>query len=196
MKRILLFVAVLFTTYAAQAQDGIKLGLKAGANLSNVSGEDADGSKNKFGFHVGAFADFGISEMVSIRPEVLFSTKGAKAEEDGMEGQLNLGYIDVPVLARINADKLFFEFGPTVSFLVKSEVESEGISVDIKDYTNKVDFGYAAGLGYQLTEALGLGLRYNGGISKIYKDDSEDVEMGTIRNSVFQLSLSYTFGGR
>ncbi len=185
---------MLFTTYFAQAQEGIQVGLKAGANLSNITGDETEDLKNKFGFHVGAFADFGISEMVSIRPEVLYSMKGAKAEEDGMEGGFNLHYIDVPVLARINADRLFFEFGPTVSFLLKSEIEMEEVSVDFKDYTNKVDFGYAAGLGYQLTDGLGLGLRYNGGISKIYKDDSDDFEAGEVRNSVFQLSLSYSFG--
>ncbi|MFC6996165.1 porin family protein [Rufibacter roseus] len=196
MKKLLLFVVALFTISFAQAQGGIKLGLKAGGNLSNITGDDTEDSKNKFGFHVGGFVDFGVSDMVSIRPEVLYSMKGATGEGDGdSDMSLNLNYIDVPIMARINADKLFFEFGPTISFLVKSEAEMGDLSVDFKDYTNTVDFGYAAGLGYNISDNIGLGLRYNGGLSKVFKDN-EDADFGDVRNSVFQLSLSFSLGGR
>ncbi|QHL87739.1 outer membrane beta-barrel protein [Nibribacter ruber] len=188
MKKLILLVAAVFTVSFAQAQGGIKLGLKAGANLASFSGEDADDAKNKFGFHVGGFLDYGISEMVSIRPEVLYSMKGAKYKEDGDEGSFNLNYIDVPVLVRINADQLFFEFGPTLSFLVKSEAEMGDFKVDMGDAMKKTDFGYAAGLGYNFTEKVGLGLRYNGGLSNIFEDEDN----GKLRNSVFMLSLAYT----
>ncbi|GGK84732.1 hypothetical protein ACD591_13235 [Rufibacter glacialis] len=111
-----------------------------------------------------------------------------------LRGQIK--YIAIPVLARITVDSLFFEFANTVSFLLKSYGKMEHVSVSIKEYTNKVDFSYAASLRYQFTEGLGLGLRYNGGISKIYKEGSENFEAGKVHNSVFQLSLSFMLGGR
>ena len=187
MKKLLLLVAAVFTVSFAQAQGGIKLGLKAGGNLTSVTGDNTDEAEHKGGFHVGGFLDYGVSEMVSIRPELLYSVKGTKFSEDGEEMNWNFNYIDVPVLARINAGNLFFEFGPTLSFLVKSEIEIDDLTVDVSDEMNKVDFGYAAGLGYNFTEKVGLGLRYNGGLSNIFEDSEGDV-----RNSAFMLSLSYT----
>ncbi|MFC6996164.1 porin family protein [Rufibacter roseus] len=192
MKKLLFFVATLFTVSLAQAQDGIKLGLKAGVNIASMAGDDADDITNKFGFHIGGFADYGISEMVSIRPELLYSTKGATSEEND-DASFNLNYIDVPVLARIKADKLFFEFGPTFSFLVKAEVSDGDVSINVKDATRGFDFGYAAGLGYQFTEQIGLGLRYNGGLTNIFEEEDGE-SLAEVRNSVFQVSLSYSFG--
>ncbi|WP_210461923.1 MULTISPECIES: porin family protein [Rufibacter] len=201
MKKLLFFIAALFTTYFAQAQEGIKLGIKAGGNFTNVMGDDLDDAEYIFGFHGGLFADYGISEMVSIRPELLYSLKGFKfeGEEDGEEVTLKsrLSYIDVPILAHINAGGLFFELGPTLGFMVNDkntlEIDGEEIDLDTEEGEGykKFEFGYAAGIGYQMPAGLGIGLRYQGGITSINEDD--DIK---VRNSVFQLSLSYMFGGR
>ncbi|MBC3540436.1 porin family protein [Rufibacter sediminis] len=195
MKKLLLFVAVLFTTYAAQAQDGIKLGVKAGANFSNWTGKDVEEAFGteldyKVGYHVGVFLDYSFSDFVSLRPEVQLSNKGFKIDGDGdatVKAQVN--YIDVPVLARINANGLFFEGGPTIGFKVSSKLkmkDGDNEASTSLDGIRTVDFGYAAGLGYELENGLGIGLRYNGGFSKI----SEDGE-GKVYNSNIQLALSY-----
>ncbi|MBA9076213.1 MULTISPECIES: porin family protein [Rufibacter] len=189
MKKLLLFVAAFFTFSFAQAQDGLKLGLKAGVNLSNFAGDGAD-ADYKFGGHGGLFANFGISEMVSIQPELLFTMKGAQEKEGDITTKVKLNYIDVPVLAHINADGLFFELGPTLSFNVSSKVtmndeDGNEISGDF-DGVNSVDFGYAAGIGYQLQNGISIGLRYNGGLSDI-------AENSKTRNSNFLLSVGYTF---
>jgi hypothetical protein len=55
-----------------------------------------------------------------------------------------------------------------------------------------VDFGYAAGLGYQLPAGPGIGLRYNGG----FKNINEYSSGRSIRNSVFQLYLFYMLVGK
>ncbi|RNI23387.1 porin family protein [Rufibacter latericius] len=210
MKKLVFFVAALFTTYFAQAQEGIKLGLKAGGNFSNLTGKDADDdSEYVFGFHGGAFLDYGISDMVSIRPELLYTLKGAKGEikEDDMDytEKLRMHYLELPLLVRINTGSpgLFFEAGPTFSYLLTAKATAEGEidgeeideSETVTETFKKLDIGYAAGLGYQLGSGLGLGLRYVGGLSKIIDADDED-DSPKINNSVFQLSLSYTLGAR
>jgi opacity protein-like surface antigen len=88
-------------------------------------------------------------------------------------------------MVRINAGGLFFEGGPTLGYLVSVK---EG---DTDDY-KKFEFGYAAGLGYQLESGLGIGLRYQGGLTSL--NDNDDASK--IKNSVFQLGLSYTLGTR
>ncbi|RZK28184.1 MAG: PorT family protein, partial [Hymenobacter sp.] len=107
-------------------------------------------------------------------------------------------YIDVPVLAHINAGGLFFELGPQIGFLAsaKGSQELNGMSVtdDIKDELKTVDFGYAAGLGYQMQHGPGIGLRYNGGFSDLNKDNNNSDY--AVRNSAFQLYLTYMFGGK
>ncbi len=126
--------------------------------------------------------------------------KGLKTEgiDNGSASKLTsrLNYIDVPVLARVNAGGLFFELGPQVGFLVaaKQKAEVSGVTSEqnIKDRVRTVDFGYAAGLGYQLSNGPGIGLRYNGG----FIDTRNPSGSSAVRNSAFQLYLSYQFGSK
>ncbi|ALI99303.1 porin family protein [Rufibacter tibetensis] len=209
MKKLLFFVVALFTTYFAQAQEGIKIGIKAGPNFSTISGDDVDSDdaekpEYKFGFHAGAFLDYGISDMFSIRPELLYSIKGFKVETNEDDAELtlksNTHYLELPILARIKTGEsgLFFEAGPTFSYLLtaKSKAEGQFMGEEFEetesgtDGYNKLDVGYAAGIGYQLASGLGIGLRYNGGLSKLDEDGEAKVY-----NSNFMLSLSWAFGG-
>ena len=73
---------------------------------------------------------------------------------------------------------LFFKARPPVGFLVSANVETESKGVtgnntttiattgDNKAAFNSVDFGYAAGLGFQAESGPLVGLRYNGGLSE------------------------------
>lgn len=205
MKKVFLSLSLLAgLSYAAQAQ-GIKYGVKAGASLTNFTGSDTGDAKNIFGFHGGLVANFAVNDAFSIQPEVLYSMKGAKLEESlGMgytvKSTVRLHYIDVPVLARVNAGGLFFELGPQVGFLAAAKQKNEitggplGSSSDndIKSGIKRVDFGYAAGLGYQLSNGPGIGLRYNGGFSDISKNSGSLA----VRNSAFQLYLSFMLGSK
>jgi hypothetical protein len=214
MKKLFLLVAAVFTVSFAQAQGGIKLGLKAGINYATVTGDNADGADPKLGFHIGGYADYGINEMFSIRPELLFSGKGFKMEEsesdimeDGdkysVEITQQLNYLDVPVLAHIKQGNFFFEAGPQISFLLGAkgsykvsytsadgDKESEEDSDSSTEGLRSVGFGYALGAGYELSNGLGLGLRYNGDFTSIAEDD----DAGKVKNSVIQVSVSYRIG--
>lgn len=192
---VLLGTAGLATAGYAQ---GARFGVKAGASLTDFSGKDTDGAEGKVGFHGGVVAELGLTDNFAIQPEVLFSMKGAKYKDsDGV--RLNQTYIDVPVMLKVKADGLFFEAGPQVGFLVGSKFKNDDISVDTKESFNTVDFGYAAGLGYEFSSGPMIGLRYNGGITKVGKDLSAGgfvLEAGEVRNSAFQLYLGFMLGGK
>jgi hypothetical protein len=202
MKKVLLASALLaLAATAAQAQRAT-FGLKAGASLTNAVGGPSY-FKNKFGFHGGLVANLPLSDMFSIQPEVLYSMKGYKFDgADPMGASLRsaqtLHYLDVPVLARLNTGGLFFEAGPQIGYLVAAKFSRDGnANLPATSYSSrygykKVDFGYAAGLGYQLPGGPGIGLRYNGS----FNDFTKFYDAGGVRNSAFQLYLSYMLGGK
>jgi hypothetical protein len=181
---------------AAQAQSNVSLGLKAGGTLSDFSGEQASAYKSIVGFHAGAFANIGFTRMFAFQPEIMYSRKGAKLQNPDITTHLD--YVDVPLVFHVNADGLFFEAGPQVGFLVSAKNKAGNVSTDVKPTFNTVDAGYVFGLGYQRKTGLGVGLRYNGGFTNVVK--SYTVGSATIqdniRNSAFQLYLTYSFNGR
>jgi hypothetical protein len=220
MKKTLLSLALLAgITSAAQAQTGLKLGLKGGFNGATFSGTDSKGSEYKAGFAAGGVLNYGFTDMFSVQGELLYSQKGgsrdgityATGKNDGTT-KTTLGYIDVPILLKVNAGDdgkgLFFEAGPQGSFVMHQRTFTEdgggnqvGSSQTSTDALNKVVIGYVAGLGYQLTSGLGLGVRYTGDISQLYKDGTgvspiAGVANPNVRNSVFQFQVHYMFGGK
>ncbi|MDJ0365765.1 porin family protein [Hymenobacter sp. H14-R3] len=199
-KTILLLTLGLGLSTAAQAQyrgrgGNVSLGVKAGASLTNFVGPDAGNRfANRFGFNAGVFANIGFAKLFAFQPELLYSQKGAKYTNNSDAG-IRLHYVDVPLAFHVNTDGFFFEAGPQVGFLVAAKAESGSVSVDVKNSYKSVDFGYLAGLGYQLKHGLGVGLRYNGAFTSF--PNSSTVGNVTVqprqRNSAFQLYATYSF---
>ncbi|MBF9236462.1 PorT family protein [Hymenobacter sp. BT683] len=192
MKKVLLSLGLLMSVATAASAQEIRFGVKAGANYSSITANNTDGVESKIGLHAGALANFALSDLISIQPEVLYSQKGYQSEEYN-DIKYKINYIDVPLLVKVNAGGLFFEGGPQVGFLAGAKVTNGDADTDIKGRYDRVDFGYVAGLGYQATSGPMIGLRYNGGISTISKGD---INPNKIRNSVFQLYVGYVFGGK
>ncbi len=179
---------------AAQAQ-APRFGLRVGANYSGLSGDDPTTySDRMFGFHAGVISQFALTSdnFVSLQPEILFSKKGAESKDDSRK--IKLSYIDVPVLAKINAGPLYFEGGPQVSFRIGGDIEQNGNNVvDNLDFYKATSFGYAAGVGLAAAPmGLSIGVRYNGDVSKL--NDADGVS--DRRNSVFMLTVGYMFPSR
>ncbi|SFQ41598.1 porin family protein [Hymenobacter arizonensis] len=193
MKKVILSLGLLAgVATAAQAQE-VRFGLKGGVNYSTITSKDDSDAESKIGLLGGVFANFGLSDLISIQPEVLYSQKGAQMK-DMSDVKVKLNYIDVPVLVKVNAGGLFFEGGPQVGFLTTAKVTNGSQSEDFKENVKSVDFGYAVGLGYQAESGPMIGLRYNGGISDINKNNNNDSDKS--RNSAFQLYVGFAFGGK
>lgn len=192
MKRIFLIAFAVLAFGFANAQQ-TRFGIKGGLNVTSFSGGNYYDAKSLVGFQVGGFAEIKIIERLSIQPEVLFSTQGAKFD-GGVDGDFDskLNYINVPVLAKFYITKQFtVEGGPQLGFLVSAKSDGE----DSKDLFKSVDTGFNFGAGYNFTDNVSVNLRYTVGLSNIADYDTDDVDeyFDSPKNSVLALTLGYKF---
>jgi len=211
MKNLLMITAiVLFGFTNVNAQDKTAFGVKAGINLSTITGDEVDSFDGRTCFHFGVMAEFIISDNFSFQPELLYSCQGSDYSEvfditeaslkainaETYDGTIKVDYLNIPLMAKYYvAEGFSLEAGPQVGFLLsaKNEYNAPGDSgeEDIKDYVKGIDFGVNFGLGYKLENGINFGARYNLGLSDA--NDDPDLENTTYKNSVFQFSLGYFF---
>jgi len=181
MKKIILSALAVCAFTCANAQD-MKFGVKGGLNSSTLSG--AEGAKSIMGIHLGAFAEFKVSDKFSVQPELLYSMQGAKNDMV----TFNFNYINIPVMAKYAvAEKFNLQAGPQIGFLMSAKYDS----VDVKETTKSLDFGVNFGAGYDLSENLFLEARYNLGLAQTQKELTTGET--AIKNAVLQLSVGYKF---
>src|SRR5690606_16216042 len=95
MKKLGFFLFALATAYGAQAQEKITFGLKAGANLSAISGNEASEVAYKVGFQAGGVLAHGLSEKFSLQSEILFSLRNFKPENFSSEDGYGINYAPI-----------------------------------------------------------------------------------------------------
>ncbi len=192
MKKSIPFLLItLMIASAGMAQD-FSAGIKAGANITNFTGGNFDAVKKKaiVGFHGGGFLNFAFGGL-SLQPELLVSTQGARIDSANRSYDWKVTYVTVPVMLKFGSGSgFFFEVGPQVGFKISENVTDEAI----KDFAKGLDLSAAAGLGFQTKGGLGLGARYLVGLSKVGDfEPSENIDPD-FKNSVIQLGLFITLG--
>jgi hypothetical protein len=114
------------------------IGVKAGANLSNVYDAQGDDFRAdaKLGLAVGAFLTLPITKYFGVQPEILFSQKGYQGSGSILGSEYSYirstNYIDVPILVAIRTSQyLTILFGPQYSFLLSENYTFESDFVDV-----------------------------------------------------------------
>lgn len=185
MKKIMI-LATFFITTAAMAQ--VQFGLKAGANVSNFTGGDFDDVDKKalIGFHGGLYLNFSFAGF-AIQPEAMVSTQGAKFEDiSGGSSSWKVTYVNVPVMFQYRFPGGFYlEAGPQVGFKINEDIEDQ----TIENFAKDLDLSAAGGLGFKFKGGLGIGGRYNVGLSKVGDFDASSGVDPDFKNGVIQVSL-------
>lgn len=180
-----------------------KFGAKAGMNLSTISDDGYDDTKSKVGYYAGVFINMPISETFSIQPEVLYNNLGSETKGsvigNAYSQKLNLNYISVPVMFQFKATPQFYlEAGPEFGFLVAADSKTTWNSASSTSELNKDDFnnfnlGVGLGLGFDITENVGVNARYVAGFSDVTKPSSDPSTNANNKNNTFQVGLDFSF---
>jgi hypothetical protein len=130
---------LLSTTVFATEPGGLSIGVKAGANLSNIydsDGEDFE-ADSKLGFAAGAFLSIPIGTFLGVQPELMFSQRGLRGSGTILFSDYTFvrttNYIDVPLLLAIKPIPEFtLLVGPQYSYLISQSYEfnNEFINID------------------------------------------------------------------
>lgn len=169
-------------TAQTNAQSPVSFGLKGGFNIANLAGEDFDADA-RFGFTAGAMVDISLPAVpFGIESGVHYTQKGAEASEDGFSSNVDLDYIEVPVLAKFRLGPPgpitpHLVVGPYVGFNINAEAEVSGaggsISGDISDEINSTEIGGAIGVGIDFNlgvTKLNARAQYGYGFTDVFKD--------------------------
>ena len=192
------FLLTCFAFNASNAQD-IKsttpaFGFKGGLNFSNMYTDNVDDNNMLTGFNAGLYAKFPITNSVSIQPEISYTTKGAELTYNNAfangTAQFKINYIEVPVLLVFNlTDALNIHAGPYAAYMVSGKTTNDSnlftseTRLDTNDF-KRFDAGLSGGVGVDL-EIVNFGVRYNYGLTKVFKEGSfADPDA---KNSVFNV---------
>lgn len=222
MKKISLFALALSSSMALFAQDNqmttpmaraTRFGIKGGVNLAEFRANGFQsgtqpGTNMKTSFHGGFLlnAPLGTGGF-AIQPEVVYSGQGSKLNVKTTVGSVttsqayeqDLGYINVPIMLQWkSAGGFFVETGPQAGFLVRAKQDGPGdTELDNKDNFDKFDFSWGAGLGYMSRVGLGIGARYNLGLTNTLEDGGGNNSANNgaeLKNKVVQIGLFWQFG--
>ncbi len=174
---------------------GQGIGLKAGLNITNVSG-DLDETQGRIAYQVGGVVESGLTDNLFINFGLIYSLKGFKYEFFGSTTTENYHYLEVPINLAYKFDlkvvKLIIEGGPYVGFMPVANLKSDGEVIDIQlgdepDEVSPIDYGIGIGIGlavhkfqFMLTNQFGI-------------RDIDNADNFVVRNRVATLSAAYYF---
>lgn len=162
MKSLLLSFLFLGCFSTVMAQEST-FGVRAGINVSNLDFDpDADfNNQHRNGFVFGGYADWGLSESMSILTELQYSAEGAKATD------LRADYIQLPVMLRFAlGTNLTIGAGPMVSLKTWKE----------QDAFRTFSYSAVGGLEYLITDTFFVDARAHYGLTNILDEDINDLE--------------------
>ena len=173
-------LSVMLFTATATAQS-VNLGLKAGVNVYNIESDNGVDYSNQTSFNAGLLGHIHLAPQFALQPEIYYSGQGAKYKSPTINGELKLGYINVPLNFQYMFDNGFrLQAGPQVGFLVSAKGKiNNGAETDVKDQFKKIDFGVTAGVSYvHPPSGFGVDARYNLGLSNIAESGSDAKNRG------------------
>jgi len=219
MKKLMMIAAMMVAAVSANAQfepGTFSIQPKAGfsiAWLTNmpsipISTTSTIDKSPTVGALLGAEAEYQLTDMVSLAAGLNYSLQGSGWEnykESGVElkdAKIELGYVAIPVVANFYLFKGFaikagiqpaFLTNANMKYTIEKSSSAGNVSVNydesIKDDCKKFDLSVPMGISYQFQVPVVIDLRYNLGVSKVFKGDADK----NPKNNVISLTVGYKF---
>jgi hypothetical protein len=233
MNKLFTAISILGLSIGAAAQNGpntttttiitgsdlhhVEFGFRFMPTISRFDMMTSDGNtvegKGTLGLGFGTMLAVNFNEHAAIQGEIIYTSLNQKYTDNGMEHNIKVNYINIPLLFSLNTNKtrpvnLGIALGPQMGWNVGSSIETSG--GDGQDTVQAVialksgDFGFAYGatLGFQLNTArtirLDLGFRGVFGFKDI-SQKSEDpktynaFDHNTIRTNAGIIGFTFEF---
>lgn len=186
----------------------MRIGALVGLNSATIGGPDIDDAKRRSGFLAGLTVFKPLRKGWGIRPEVLYSQKGADGpvvdDEDAVSDRaiLKIDYVDVPILLQYeskmdNGVRPQVYAGPSIGFNSRCRIAASGggepVEIDCDETETEIkstEFAGIIGGGLAFPwggRLLTVGARYQHGFTDVPADASA-------RNRVLSIYAGVEFG--
>lgn len=188
----------------AFAQEGFVFGVKGGIQGNWIPGTLIDANDKvvpNFGFSGGVFLMRSFSDMVFGQAELLYSRKGVSTSkmDSGSKYMRTIHYLQLPVLVgfKLSDDRFFLMLGPELGYRLGTNVKDGSVIPDPSSVgtVNPFYLWFALQSTYWVTDALGIDVKGDFGITRVFKEDAKILgatDKG--RNLSLSIGVSYRFG--
>ncbi|MEP6583781.1 MAG: porin family protein [Ginsengibacter sp.] len=188
--KLIPFAILLFMSSSLLAQK-FSFGVKAGANLSKISGKSFK-DEFAFGYHAGVFASIG-GDKFYVQPEVIFNqvntdtaTSFSQVYQFNKINSIQLQYLSVPVLLGYKLNKIIsLQAGPQFGIILD---QNKDLLQNGKDAFKSGNFSVVGGVQLNLLKLRVYG-RYVGGITNIDNVGNND----SWKLNSFQIGVGFAF---
>ena len=168
----LTFIATFFLTSGISHAQNFKGGAVLGINACQVDGDLLSGY-NKLGFMAGAYVYKSFSDYFDMQLEIKYMGKGANQKKNDASNNYytnnSLHYIEIPIIARFNIQKLGVEGGFGFGYLFSSFIKDDFGEFDLEPDEQMKPFEWSGiiGLNYKVTPKISVNIRYSYSILSI-----------------------------
>jgi hypothetical protein len=208
-KNVVLWMSIILLLLSSPVYSQIKLGFQLGPNFTNSSGLRVDALyeiKSKTYLFGGILAEFKISDMFYIQPEINFLPKGVAYKLFNIPIELTFNYYEVTTnaLVKINMDNFtpFLFVGPSLSFLSGAKAKEkfyyneDPYEIDVSELFKKTDFSINFGGGIELPFSKSIDIflmaRYSLGLTNIFKEEDDAESEYKTRGTAIAVGLKFS----
>ena len=221
MKKKFLLILSLFISTISFAQFKISYGFRAGVSSADMRGDavqslndvldfakDYVSTGSRTGFYTGTYVGIPLGNTFSVESGLNYAQKGYQLKGSlNVKGvsilgvnakvQLQMNYVEMPVLLKANFGGLQLFAGPQISYLLNADLKASAgaLGFNVLSYKlpvtsqfNHWDAGITGGIGYQFGNGLNLAASYDYGLSKV--DANKNF---TAYNRMMKIGIGFNF---
>lgn len=206
-KKTFLKLSVLFFSLLSfaelDAQQRFRAGVVGGFNISQIRG-DFTGGYNKFGLVGGLRVNTILTDKMDIGLEIVYSHRGSSSssveENQGFDVQINLDYVEVPILFNYKdwyvEDEDYYKVQATAGFAYSRLISGESVGTtnlraDIAEDFREDDFSFVIGAEMFFTKKFSLSARWHTSINLLYSPISSNRDDMGLRPHYISFRLNY-----
>ena len=181
MKKIILTLALVFASIAANAQFGVIGGWTSSRTGAEGSVFKRENLKSVSLYHVGVAYKVDMGALFTIQPALVYQAKGTLVEDSLSSLSSRGGFLELELGMQLGLDLLafrpYFLFEPFLGYQVVSEGENltalnsftlKDMNTQLNNAKNKFEVGFGIGAGIEILNHLQLSFQWFMNVGKLY----------------------------